>query len=105
MSLASASIRNPVFAWMLMAGFIVFGWIGFKRLPIGQVISANRDDLIDEGFNRALDAAEAIAAMTGKTVVITAAIEEGAADEANREPDKTSTVAASDEHDESPLVL
>ncbi|MBI3828596.1 MAG: efflux RND transporter permease subunit [Planctomycetes bacterium] len=36
MSLASVSIRNPVFAWMLMAGLIVFGWIGFKRLGVGQ---------------------------------------------------------------------
>src|SRR4051794_39077979 len=36
MSLASASIRNPVFAWMLMAGFIVFGYISVQRLPVGQ---------------------------------------------------------------------
>ncbi|HYF51248.1 MAG TPA: efflux RND transporter permease subunit [Planctomycetota bacterium] len=36
MSLASISIRNPVFAWMLMFGFIVFGYVGFTRLPVGQ---------------------------------------------------------------------
>jgi len=36
MSIASASIRNPVFAWMLMFGFIVFGAISVKRLPVGQ---------------------------------------------------------------------
>ena len=36
MSIASVSIRNPVFAWMLMLGFIVFGYIGFQRLPVGQ---------------------------------------------------------------------
>ena len=36
MSLASISIRNPVFAWMLMLSFIVFGFIGFWRLPVGQ---------------------------------------------------------------------
>jgi multidrug efflux pump subunit AcrB len=35
-SLASASIKNPVFAWMLMAGFIVFGAISVMRLPVGQ---------------------------------------------------------------------
>ncbi|HTL51174.1 MAG TPA: efflux RND transporter permease subunit [Planctomycetota bacterium] len=35
MSLASTSIRHPVFAWMLMIGFIVFGLIGFRRLPVG----------------------------------------------------------------------
>ncbi len=36
MSLASVSIRNPVFAWMLMAFFIVFGIIGLSRLAEGQ---------------------------------------------------------------------
>ena len=46
-----------------------------KRLPIGQVLSGNSNDLIDEGFDRALDAAEAIAAMVGKPVVITAEVE------------------------------
>lgn len=49
-----------------------------KRLSIGQVVSANAPDLIDEGFNRALDAAEAIAAMTAAGVLITAEIEEAA---------------------------
>jgi len=43
---------------------------------IAQAVSANQDDLLDEGFNRALDAAEAIGAMTGKPVVIAAAVEE-----------------------------
>lgn len=47
-----------------------------KRLPIAQVVSANAPDLIDEAFNRAMDAAEAIAEMTGSTVVITAAVDE-----------------------------
>jgi hypothetical protein len=47
-----------------------------KRLSIAQVMSANTPDLIDEGFGRALDAAEAIAAMTESTVLITAAIED-----------------------------
>jgi hypothetical protein len=46
-----------------------------KRLPIGQVVSANTNDLIDEGFDRALDAAEAIAAMVEKPVVIAAETE------------------------------
>jgi len=36
MSLPSISIRNPVFAWMLMAGFIVFGLIALRRLGVGQ---------------------------------------------------------------------
>jgi hypothetical protein len=46
-----------------------------KRLPIGQVISANANDLIDEGFDRALGAAEAIAAMVEKPVVVSAEVE------------------------------
>jgi len=36
MSLASFSIKNPVFAWMLMFAFIVFGGIGFSRLGVSQ---------------------------------------------------------------------
>lgn len=50
-----------------------------KRLSIGQVVAANTPDLIDEGFGRALDAAEAIAEMSESTVVISAAIEPEAA--------------------------
>ncbi|MBI2912512.1 MAG: hypothetical protein HYY03_01170 [Chloroflexi bacterium] len=49
-----------------------------KRLPIGQVLAANTPDLVDEGFGRALDAAEAIAALVAKPMVITAAVEEDA---------------------------
>ena len=50
-----------------------------KRLPIGQVVSGNTTDLIDEGFDRALDAAEAIAEFVGSRVVISAAVEEASA--------------------------
>ncbi|KKL05222.1 hypothetical protein LCGC14_2608210 [marine sediment metagenome] len=49
-----------------------------KELSIGQVLAANTPDLIDEGFDRALDAAEAVAKLVGKDVVITAEIEESA---------------------------
>ncbi len=49
-----------------------------KRLPIAQVMSGNTTGLIDEAWNRALDAADAIAGMCGSTVEITAAIEEEA---------------------------
>mgnify|MGYP000718108044 CR=1 FL=1 len=31
MSLADISIRNPVFAWMLMFGLMSFGWISFAE--------------------------------------------------------------------------
>ncbi len=53
-----------------------------KRLHIAQVLAANTPDLIDEGFVRVLDAAEAIAGMAGRPMVITAAVEDEAAEEA-----------------------
>lgn len=37
MTLSEISIRRPVFAWMLMAALIVFGFISFKRLGISQL--------------------------------------------------------------------
>ena len=37
MTLSDLSIKNPVFAWMLMIGLIVFGWIGFNRMGISQL--------------------------------------------------------------------
>ncbi|MCB4792856.1 MAG: efflux RND transporter permease subunit [Elusimicrobia bacterium] len=37
MSLSDTSIKNPVFAWMLMAGIIVFGMLGFLRLGVSQL--------------------------------------------------------------------
>jgi hypothetical protein len=46
-----------------------------KRLPIAQVVAGNSTGLVDEGWDRALDAAEAIAEMTGSKVVITAETE------------------------------
>ena len=49
-----------------------------KELFIGQVLAANEPDLIDEGFDRALEIAEAVVELVGKKVVITAEIEESA---------------------------
>jgi hydrophobe/amphiphile efflux-1 (HAE1) family protein len=37
MTLSDLSIKNPVFAWMLMIGLIAFGWIGFHRMGISQL--------------------------------------------------------------------
>ncbi|NDD91871.1 efflux RND transporter permease subunit, partial [bacterium] len=37
MTLSEISIRRPVFAWMLMAGLILFGWIAFQRMGISQL--------------------------------------------------------------------
>ena len=56
-----------------------------KQLSVGQVVAANAPDLLDEGFDRALDAAEAMSALAGKPVVVTAAVEERTA-EAEAQP-------------------
>lgn len=37
MSLSDLSIKNPVFAWMLMAGLILFGLIGFNLMGVSQM--------------------------------------------------------------------
>jgi len=37
MNISELSIRKPVFAWMLMAGLIVFGWICFSRMGVSQM--------------------------------------------------------------------
>jgi hydrophobe/amphiphile efflux-1 (HAE1) family protein len=37
MTLSDISIRNPVFAWMLMIGLMLFGVIGFSGLGISQM--------------------------------------------------------------------
>mgnify|MGYP001269000676 CR=1 FL=1 len=37
MTLSDLSIKNPVFAWMIMIGLIVFGLIGFNRMGVSQL--------------------------------------------------------------------
>ncbi len=37
MSISEISIKKPVFAWMLMLGIMLFGYLGFKELGIGQM--------------------------------------------------------------------
>ncbi|MBI1979413.1 MAG: efflux RND transporter permease subunit, partial [Elusimicrobia bacterium] len=37
MTLSDISIKKPVFAWMLMAAMILFGWIGFTRMGVSQL--------------------------------------------------------------------
>lgn len=76
--LGDATPRGPAPILDLRAWDIVLLKKSGKRLSIAQVMSANAPDLIDEGFGRALDAAEAIAEMAGSTVLITAEIEEEA---------------------------
>lgn len=37
MTLSEISIKNPVFAWMLMLGLIIFGWISIAGIGVGQM--------------------------------------------------------------------
>src|SRR3989338_6756139 len=37
MTLSDISIKNPVFAWMLMAALIVFGTISYRQLGVSQM--------------------------------------------------------------------
>ena len=37
MTLSDFSIRNPVFAWMLMAGLILFGLISYGQMGVSQM--------------------------------------------------------------------
>jgi len=67
---------------------IVLVKVSGKRLPIAQVIAGASGDLIEEGWDRAIDAAEAIAEMTGSHVEITAEIETGEPGEPASEPAK-----------------
>ena len=75
-ALGEVDPRGPRPPLDLRAWDIVLVKASGKRLSIGQVVAANVGDLIDEGFARALDAAEAIAAFVSKPLVVTAAVEE-----------------------------
>jgi len=95
---APSNLPRPAFD--LRAWDIVLVKTSGKRLSIAQVVSANQDELIDEGFNRALDAAEAIGAMVEKPAVITAAVEEERAADLGGEPpagERGTTVAGATE--------
>jgi hypothetical protein len=99
--LGDAPSHLPRPAFDLRAWDIVLVKTSGKRLSISQVVAANKDDLLDEGFDRALDAAEAIAAMTDKSVAITAAVEDERADDADIPPAVDAserTAATADEH-------
>jgi len=51
-----------------------------KRLSIGQVLVPDEDELVEEGFNRAYDVAEAVATLVEKPLEVTAAVEQPQAD-------------------------
>lgn len=64
-----------------------------KELSIGQVVAANSPDLIDEGFDRILDAAEAVSALVEKPLEIAAAVEERVEEPAARPEARSSEPA------------
>jgi len=35
--LSDLSIKNPVFAWMLMFALMIFGWVGYSRMGVSQM--------------------------------------------------------------------
>jgi hypothetical protein len=89
--LGDAPSHLPRPAFDLRAWDIVLVKTSGKRLSIAQVVSANQEALLDEGFDRALDAAEAIAGMTNKSVVITAALEDEPAEDTTAEAQSAET--------------
>jgi hypothetical protein len=56
------------------------------QFSIGHVIAASSVDLIDEGFDRAVDVAEAVGALVGCPVAITAAVQVPAEGGPRRQP-------------------
>lgn len=37
MTISDLSIKNPVFAWMLMFFLMIFGWVGYSRMGVSQM--------------------------------------------------------------------
>jgi len=67
--------RGPAFPFSMRGWEIVLVKTSGKRLTIGQVTVPEAEELLDEGFGRAYRVAEAIADLTGRPLVITAALE------------------------------
>jgi hypothetical protein len=67
--------RGPAFPLDMRAWEVVLVKTNGKRLTIGQVTVPQLEELVDEGFSRAYRVAEAVAHLTGRPLVITAALE------------------------------
>ncbi len=67
--------RGPAFPFTMRAWEVVLVKTNGKRLTIGQVTVPEAEELLDEGFSRAYRVAEAVAHLTGRPLVITAALE------------------------------
>ncbi|MCS7276169.1 MAG: hypothetical protein NZ695_04070 [Dehalococcoidia bacterium] len=72
--------RGPAFPFDLRGWEIVLVKTSGKRLSVGQVIVPEEQELVDEGFGRAYEVAQAIAELTGRPLRITAALEEAPED-------------------------
>jgi hypothetical protein len=68
--------RGPPFPFELRGWEILLVKSSGKRLSVGQVIVPEEQGLVDEGFGRAYEVAQAIAELTGRPLRITAALEE-----------------------------
>jgi len=86
MSLSDASIRNPVFAVMLAAAMIVFGWLGYREMGVSQfpeidfpviTISITREaaspDVMDGDVTNFVE--EAVAGVEGVDYVMSKSLE------------------------------
>jgi hypothetical protein len=80
--LGEVEIRKSRLPLDLRAWDVVLVKTSGAQMSIGQVIAASNPDLVDEGFDRAVDVAEAVGKLVGKPAVITAAVEEAAAETA-----------------------
>ncbi|MFQ6019735.1 MAG: hypothetical protein ACE5KW_03165 [Dehalococcoidia bacterium] len=67
------ALRPPV---NLRAFDVVLVKVSGKRLSLGQVITPNAYDLVVEGFDRAMDTAEAVASLVDKPLRINVELEE-----------------------------
>jgi len=73
--------RGPAFPFELRGWEVVLVKTSGKRLSVGQVIVPEEQELVEEGFGRAYDVAQAIAELTGKPLRITAALAEETSEE------------------------
>ncbi len=68
--------RGPEVPFPLRGWELVLVKTSGKRLPLGQVIVPETEELVDEGFARAYNVGDAIASLVGRPLVITAALAE-----------------------------
>ena len=74
--LGEVELRSAPAPVELVAWEVVLVKTSGKRLSVGQVIVAQVEELMDEGFSRAMAVAEALAELVEKPLRITAATEE-----------------------------